>query len=56
MINDRLKPHVHKTKGAKYIAFFDVLNGDFYHFKPGDDIKDLESMYIEARKKPVKNG
>jgi radical SAM protein with 4Fe4S-binding SPASM domain len=48
MINDRLKPHVHKIKGAKYLAFFDVLNGDFFHFRPGDDIDAVRQELKEA--------
>ncbi len=47
MINDRLKPHVHKIKGAKYVAFFDVLNGDFYHFRPGGDIDSVRRKLKE---------
>ena len=48
MINDRLKPHVHKIKGAKYLAFFDVLNGDFYHFRPKGDIASVRKELKEA--------
>ena len=48
MINDRLKPHVYKIKGAKYLAFFDVLNGDFYHFRPGDDLYAVRRELKEA--------
>jgi radical SAM protein with 4Fe4S-binding SPASM domain len=48
MINDRLKPHVHKIKGAKYLAFFDVLKGDFYHFRPGGDINAVRRELKDA--------
>lgn len=48
MKNDRLKPHVHKIKGAKYLAFFDVLNGDFYHYQPGSDIEKVRRELKEA--------
>jgi hypothetical protein len=48
MRNDRLKPHVHKIKGAKYFAFFDILNGDFYHYQPGPDIEKVRKELKEA--------
>ncbi len=48
MKNDRLKPHVHKIKGAKYLAFFDVLNGDFYHYQPEADIAEVRRELKEA--------
>ena len=48
MINDRLKPHVHKVKGARFLVFFDVLNGDFYHYQPGNDIREIRRDLKEA--------
>lgn len=48
MKNDRLKPHVHKIKGAKYLAFFDVLNGNFYHYQPETDIDEVRRELKEA--------
>ncbi len=47
---DKLKPYVHKIKGAKYSAFYDILNGDFYQFRPqpGDGIEEVRRQLKEA--------
>jgi radical SAM protein with 4Fe4S-binding SPASM domain len=48
MMNDRLKPFVHKIKGAKNYAFYDMLNGDLYHFEPVGSIEDARKQLKEA--------
>ncbi len=49
-LKDKLKPYIHKIKGAKHVAFFDMLNGDFYHFKPapGDGIQEVRRQLKDA--------
>jgi radical SAM protein with 4Fe4S-binding SPASM domain len=48
MKNDKLKPFVHKIKGAKNYAFYDMLNGNFYHIVPTCRIEDVRKQLQEA--------
>ena len=48
MKNDKLKPFVHKIKGAKNYAFYDMLNGNFYHFEPSGSIEAAREQLREA--------
>jgi radical SAM protein with 4Fe4S-binding SPASM domain len=48
MKNDRLKPYVYKIEGVKNYAFFDILNGMFYQFKPSGTIKNVRKQLKEA--------
>ena len=48
MKNDRLKPYIHKIKGTKYYAFFDILNGNFYCLEPSGTVEDVRKQLLEA--------
>lgn len=48
MKNDRLKPHVHKIKGAKHYAFYDMLTGKLYHMTPEGDLESVRKQLDEA--------
>lgn len=48
MKNDRLKPFVHKVKGAKNLALFNILEGEFYHIQPTGTIEEFRTFLIKA--------
>jgi radical SAM protein with 4Fe4S-binding SPASM domain len=48
MKNDRLKPYVHKVKGAANYALYDLFNGHFYRLRPKGDIQQLRESLKKA--------
>lgn len=48
MRKDRLKPYVHRIKGAQNYALFDILNGNFYHLQPQGNVAELRKDLLEA--------
>jgi radical SAM protein with 4Fe4S-binding SPASM domain len=44
----KLKPYVHKIKGAKNHALYDLLKGNFYTLSPGGDAEQLKDALKEA--------
>lgn len=44
---DRLKPYVHKVEGPVNFAFYDMINGKFYHFSPEGSVEELRKILIE---------
>lgn len=48
MRNSGLKPYVHKIKGAKYYALYDILNGNFFQVLPEGNAEQLRENLMEA--------
>lgn len=48
MKKTRLKPYVHKIKGAKNYALYDLLKGNFYILTPAGDVDQLKKSLKEA--------
>ena len=48
MLKTKLKPYVHKVKGAKNYGLYDILNGNFYTLSPEGDIETLKKSLKEA--------
>lgn len=48
MRREYLKPYVHKIKGAKNYALFDILSGNFYHLLPEGNPDDLQASLRET--------
>lgn len=48
MKKERLKPHIHKVKGAVNYALYDIMNGRFYQLKPEGDIRALRESLKNA--------
>jgi radical SAM protein with 4Fe4S-binding SPASM domain len=48
MKKERLKPHIHKVKGAVNYALHDIMNGRFYQLKPEGDIQALRESLKDA--------
>jgi radical SAM protein with 4Fe4S-binding SPASM domain len=44
----KLKPYVHKVKGAKNYALYDLLKGNFYALTPDGDIEELKHSLKDA--------
>jgi radical SAM protein with 4Fe4S-binding SPASM domain len=44
----KLKPYVHKVKGAKNYALYDLLKGNFYTIIPDGDVEQLKMALKEA--------
>ena len=44
----KLKPYVHKVKGAKNYALYDILKGNFYALTPEGDIDELKQTLKDA--------
>jgi hypothetical protein len=48
VLKTKLKPYVHKVKGAKNYGLYDILNGIFYTLKPEGDVETLKKSLSEA--------
>ena len=48
MKKDRLKPYVHKVKGAVNYALYDLINGLFYRLQPKGDLQQLRESLKKA--------
>jgi radical SAM protein with 4Fe4S-binding SPASM domain len=48
MKKTKLKPYVHKVKGAKNYALYDLLKGNFYALTPEGDIEELKQSLKDA--------
>jgi radical SAM protein with 4Fe4S-binding SPASM domain len=47
MKKDRLKPYVYKVEGPVNFAFYDMLNGKFFHFSPEGSVAELREILLE---------
>lgn len=43
----KLKPHVHKVKGARNCSLYDILTGKFFVIEPGQDMETLSQSLLE---------
>lgn len=48
MKKERLKPYIHKVKGAVNYALYDIFNGHFYQLQPKGDIQQLRESLKKA--------
>ena len=48
MKKTKLKPYVHKVKGAKNYALYDLIKGNFYAITPDGDIEELKHSLKDA--------
>ncbi|MCP5054076.1 MAG: hypothetical protein GY940_43305 [bacterium] len=48
MKKERLKPYVHKVKGAVNYALYDIMNGRFFHLEPEGDVQTLRESLKNA--------
>lgn len=48
MKKEKLKPYVHKVKGASKYALYDILYGNFYQLSPEGDVDQLRKSLKEA--------
>lgn len=48
MKKDKLKPYVHKVKGAINYALYDLFNGHFYKMRPEGDVRRLRERLKQA--------
>lgn len=48
MKKTKIKPHVHKVKGARNYALYDILKGNFYVLTPAGDVEELKKSLKDA--------
>jgi len=44
----KLKPHIHKIKGARNYALYDLMEGDFYTLAPEGNVEELKNALKEG--------
>lgn len=44
---ERLKPYVFKVEGPVNFAFYDMLNGKFYHFSPEGSLEEVKKYLLQ---------